>query len=281
MKKIIIIAIMAAVAVSCNINMYGPESRNNRNGYALAKYSEEILDKFAVSQTDNLIYLMALDEFLKLSPEEQSKPQWAEFKSKIEHYSETAFRITSKGIRLDTKGLSLTEPGTSWLIEVIDDWNFCGIDGSYNYWLGNFGNIPGHSNYIRISCTAENKYEITDGEGGKEVMLLEIEAIPSQHGGYDFSATGSGKILANKRELSAAYKLSDLYYRKHRSDVDGTGNSSVTVSYEIEALNLRLETFHKGLALDWCEIFKSSEDDGPEYSSNLEFNEEDYYNYRY
>ncbi len=267
---------MAAAAVSCRIDPYGYENHNDRTGNTLIRYSEGILDKFGVAQTRNLIYLLTLDEFLKLSPEEQDKKQWENFKSNLEHYSDTYFRIKSRGIKLDTRGLSLIEPGTSWIMEVIDDYNFTGNTGHRRDWVGNFGSIPGHSNIFRITCTAENQYEIIDEVGGKEIMVLSLEAIPSPYGGFDFTGGGSGKILANKRGLSATYSLPEIYYRKYRVDEDGTGNSSVTVEYKAESLNLKVYTYHNNEPLDWCELIKTA-DEEMEYRTNLEIVEEDYY----
>ncbi len=268
MKRTIILAIAVLAAASCTIDPYSYYvNDNNRTGNKLAKYSGEILDKFGIVPVEDIIYMLTLDEFLKLTEEEQNQPQWANFKSNLEHYTDTYLRIPSKGISVDTRGLSLTEPGNSWTMEIFDQYSYLGYSGYHQNMLGYFSDIPGHSNIRRISCTAENEYEIYD-EKGKESMNISLEAIPSPHGGYDFTGSGSGNILANKRGLSAEYSLQEIYYRKYRYDEDGTGNSSVTVDYNVESLLLKVYTYHNGQSLDWCEVSKKA--DGPmEYRSNL------------
>ncbi len=258
-------------AVSCKIDQYGTDAKdNNRTGNNLAQYSGEILEAFGTKPIESLIYLLTLDEFLKLTPEEQNRISWSDFRSKLEHYTDTYFRIPSKGIKVDTRGLSLTEPGTSWTMEVFDHYSYMGYTGYYysDSILGYYSNIPGHSGIMRIRCTGENMYEITD-EKGEDIMILTLEAIPSPYGGYDFTGSGSGKILENKRRLSSEYSILEIYYRKYRTDEDGTGNSSVTVKYSPESLNMKVYTYHEGKALDWCELIKTADGD-MEYRSNLE-----------
>ncbi len=258
MKRSIIIAIIATAATSCTISSFYETDRNNRDSRNIIEYSKEVLDKFGIGQTSNLIYLQTLDQYLKLTQEEQNQPEWANFKSKIEHYTDTYLRIPSRGIIVDTRGLSFTEPGTSWTMEITDDYDFMGYEGYHHSLLGSFGRIPGHSGIFRITCTGENTYEIIDEAGGKDIMFLSIEAIPSPYGGCDFTGSGSGRILENKRGLSATYTISEIYYRKHRIDEDGTGNSSVTVTYDTESLQFRLDTYHNGQELDWCELTKKT-----------------------
>ncbi len=272
MKRIILLAVTAVATASCIVDPYDYKNENTRNGNTLLEYSEDVLEKFGVSQICALNYLLTLDEFLKLSPEEQNKHEWANFRSGIEHYTETYFRIPSRGIKVDTKGLSLREPETSWMMEVIGDYSFSSHNRDYRNWVGNFSSIPGHCEFLRVTCISENKYEIIDDKGGREIMVLSLEAITSEHGGYDFSATGSGKILANKRGLSASYSIPEIYYRKYRVDEDGTGSSSVTVCYTIESLSFRVDTYYKDEQLDWCEITKAADED-MEYSSNLDISD--------
>ncbi len=267
---------MAAAAVSCTIDPYGYDNgTNHRTGNNLIEYSEDILNRFGTALTEDLIYLLTLDEFLKLTPEEQNQIQWSEFKSKIEHYTDTYLRIPSRGIVIATRGLSLTEPGNSWTMEIIDFYSYNESGSDTRFSIGYYGEVLGHSKIRRITCTEENRYEIID-EKGKDIMSLELEAIPSPYGGYDFTGSGSGKITGNEKGLSAEYSLFELYYRKHRTDSDGTGNSSVTVTYSPESLNLRVYTYHDGEALDWCELVKTA-DSEIEYRSNLEYIEDRYY----
>ncbi len=277
MKKILTFILTAFAAASCcSIYPYEDVESNNRNGRKLVRYSEEILDRFCTAQADALNYMLTLNEFLKLSEEEKNDIRWEGFRSEIEHYSETYFRISPRGIKLETKGLSLTDPGTSWIMEIIDEYYFMGDSQDYYDWsYDRFQNFPGHSNFIRISCTARDRYEITD-EKGKEIMIVSLEAIPSKFGGYDFSGSGSGSVIPNRRELSATYSISDFYYRRHRIDSDGTGNAAVAISYNVESANVRLDTFHHGKPLDWCEIIMTK-DKETEYRSNLEIRDEPLY----
>ncbi len=275
MRTTILVAFAALAVSACSINPYGYNGHNDRNANNLIRYSEDVLDLFGTHIADDLIYMLTLDEFIKLTPEEQADIKWEGFRSKLEHYTDSYIHVPSKGLKIDTREASLTEPGNSWTYEITIEYYY--YDDHYPKILGKSEKIPGHSNFRRITCTAENQYEIID-ENGKDIMYLTLEAIPSPYGGYDFTGSGAGKILADNKGLSADYSILELYYRKHRIDEDGTGNSSVTVSYEVESLDIKVYTYHNNEPLDWCELIKTS-DSKTEYRSNLEYIEDRYYYY--
>ncbi len=275
MRTTIVALTALAVSACYTITPNGYENESNRNANNLIKYTEEILDQYGTHLADDLIFMLTLDEYMKLTPEEQADIRWANFRSNLEHYTESYMNVPSKGLKIDTRGESLTEEGTSWIYEVASYYSYAGYNGYNPRILEDGDEVPGHSNFRRITCIAENQYEIID-EKGKDIMYLTLEAIPSPYGGYDFTGSGSGKILANNRGLSADYSILELYYRKYRVDEDGTGSSSVTVSYEAESLDIRVYTYHNGEALDWCELIKTA-DSEIEYRGNLEYIEDRLY----
>ncbi len=267
MKKYIILAIMALSTTACVID--DGEGNSGRTGYRLMQYSGNMLNKFVNVPTEDLIFLLTLDEFISLGEEEQNSSEWEKFRAGIEHYSNTQLRIQSKGLKVDTRGVSLRTPGSWWIITIYDDYRHSNNSGYDYYRYDQYSTAEGHSEYKRITCTAPDKYEIIDEKGGREMMLLSIEAIPSTYGGYDYSCTGSGMIAENEKGLSSRYELSEFYYKRYSFAEDGTGNSSTTVTYETESLNFRVDTYYKGKALDWCGL--TVENHGEvQYSGNLE-----------
>ncbi len=266
MKRIILLGLIAAAAVSCDVN--SGDSFSHRTGNNLIGYTKNIYDKFVECPTEDLIYLLTLNEFIQLSPEEQNRTEWANFKSTIEHYSETYMRIGSKGITVETGGLPLTEPGNSWIVTVISSGKDNESSGWDEYWYDGYSTAYGHGDTKLITCAAKDEYEIIDMKGGKEPMYLHLAATPSEYGGYDFSGNGSGQFAANDRGVSSRYELNEFYFKKYKTYQDGTGNSTVTMKYLSETFHIRVDTYHNGKELDWCELYKNPEKIG--YDTNLE-----------
>ncbi len=249
MKRIILLALTLLAATSCVIDSY--DNRSDRNGRNLKNYGDNIFGTFVEVPANDLIFMLVLDEFIQLPEEDRNMPEWETFRSRLEHNSATMITVPSMGIRIDTKGVSLRTPGNSWMMEVTDEYTH-----SYNhrygyYWFDESATVPGHSGTRLITCTDENRYEIIDGKSGSEMMNISLAAVPSQYGGFDFTGTGSGMISENKNGISSTYEVKNFYYKRYRRAEDGTGNSSVTVSYSTESIEFRLDTYHKGQPLDW------------------------------
>ncbi len=274
MKRAIILAFMALTTVSCVID--DGMGNNSRTGYNLLDYSENILKKFVKIPVEDVAFMLTLDEFMQLDEEQQNSPEWAGFKGGIEHYSNTLLRIPSKGITVDTRGVSLRTPGKWWRITITDDYRHSTNSGYDYYWFDQFSTAPGHSGEMRLTCTSTDKYELIDEKVGKDIMQLSIEVVPSVYGGYDFSCMGSGRMAENENGLSSEYEVQEYYYKRYSFTEDGTENSSHIVLYQTEALVFRVDTYHKGEALDWCEL--NIENHGQmTYSGNLELNNRFYY----
>ncbi len=267
MKKYIILAVMALSATACVID--DGVDNSGRTGYGLMQYSGNMFNKFVKAPAEDLIFLLTLDEFISLDEEEQGNEGWANFRAEIEHYSNTLLKIPSKGMKVDTRGVSLRTPGSWWAITIYDEYLHSKDSGYDYYWNYQYSSTPGHGEIMRITCTAADRYEIIDDKGGRETMFLSVETVPSAYGGYDYSCSGSGMIAENENGLSAEYELSEFYYKKYSFTADGTGNSSTIVSYEIETLDFRMDTYLDGEALDWCGL--TVENHGAvQYSGNLE-----------
>ncbi len=275
MKRIILLALTLLAATSCVLDSY--ENKSNRNGRNLKNYADNIFGSFVEVPVNDLIFMLVLDEFLQLPEEEKNAPEWEVFRSRLEQNSATKITVPSKGIAIDTKGTGIKTPGSYWLIEITDVYNHSyDYRYGYYYWYESDHIAPGHSKIQRITCTAENQYHITDDKGGSEIMNLVLTAVPSQYGGFDFSGTGSGIIAENDNSLSATYEFQNFYYKRYRQTDDGTGNSSVTVSYSTESLEFRLDTYHKGLALDWY-MLNISPGEEIKYDSNLPYDSQNIY----
>ncbi len=266
MKRIIISAMTALAAVSCVID--DGDGNERRTGQNLLAYSETVFSDLVIAPTEYLNYLLVLDEFLQLTEDEKGSPEWATFKSELEIIKETCVRVPEKGFIVNTAGKSIRTPGNSWSIirygNFIQSWE----SGNYYNWVGPDSDRSDGERMLLLTCTAADRYEITDEKGGREFMQLSYEAIPSPEGGYDFSCSGSGKTEETPKGMSSRFELSDFYYQRYRITADGTGHSSVTISYSTEVVEFRLDTYHHGRALDWCE-FKKTRDGIMEIGSNL------------
>ncbi len=248
---------MALACISCVIDdSYESSGRNGRN---LLMYSENLMNAFVKMPTEELSYLLVLDEFLKLNTEQQSSPEWASFKSGIEFTGNNTMYISSRGIAVNTGGASLKTPGNHWMVISNSTYVHSWSSGDYYNWVGENADNSGQVSYKRISCTEEDCYEITDENGGKESMYLQIEATESSVGGYDFSCSASGSSKENSKGLSSSYEVSDFRYIRQRITEDGTGHSTVIFSYSIDSFKMRVDTYHKGQALDWCELKRTQE----------------------
>ncbi len=267
MKKYIILAIMALSATACVID--DGVDNSGRTGYRLMQYSVNMFNKFAKVPADDLIFMLTLDEFISLNEDEQNSDGWAKFRAEIEHYSNTLLKVPSKGMKIDTRGVSLRTPGSWWTITIYDGYRHSVNSGSDYYWNDRYPDAEEYGDVIRITCTAPDRYEIIDEKGGRETMLLTVEAVPSAYGSYDLSCSGSGSTARNKNGISAGYELSEFYFKRYSFSDDGTGNSSTTVTYEIETLDFRVDTYLDGEALDWCGLTVENHG-GIQYSGNLE-----------
>ncbi len=255
---------MALAAVSCEIST----QTTNRTGNNLLEYTMNIYDKFAKCPAEDLSLLLTLDEYMKLPEEEQNKPEWDNFRSKLEHYSDTYMKIRSKGITVDTRGVSLRETGSYWLITVINQSKDSESSGYDKYWFDQYSTAPGHGEVKQVTCTGKDQYEIIDVKGGKDAMFLSLTALPSQYGGYDFTGNGSGQIARNEKGISSKYVLDQFIYNKVISTEEGTGGTTVTTRYQTSEFHIRLDTYNNGNALDWCELYMKPGESG--YDTNLE-----------
>ncbi len=237
MKRIILYALAAMLAVSCDIN--SPDNVSHRTGLNLFEYSRNIFDKFVLCPTEDLAILLTLDEFMKQTPQEQAGPQWDDFRSKIEHYSDTRIRISSYGIIVDTRGVSLSTPGNNWIITVFDARKDSQNSEYDYYWFEQYATAPGHGKLKQVGCVGENEYEIIDVAGGREAMVLSLTASRSEMGGYVFSGSGSGSIGANDKGMGSRYVLAEFQYRDKQT----------------EGMHLRVDTYLYDKAMDWCEIY--------------------------
>ncbi len=257
---------MALAATSCE---FESKDESGRTGYNLAKYTENILQKFLVIPSEDLRFMLTLDEYLSLTPEEQNLPDWEIFRAEITHYTSTLLRIKYKGISIETGGKSLRTPGNYWIMTLVDSDGYSADGGYYYHANDQYDSTPGHGPVKRITCVAENEYEITDEKGGREMMCIFLETVPCEGGGYDLSGSVTGKIGRNDRGLSADFKATEFYSKRLTQSSDGTGNSSVKVWYETINLDFELNTYHNGSQLDWCRITEIP-GKGYEISSNLE-----------
>ncbi len=233
----IILGLLALAAVSCDINSY--ENRSHRNGIELVRYSERVLSEFVARPAGDLDFLLVLNKFQNLSPEEQNELVWDDFRSMVEHYTDTYMRIPSMGMTVDTRGVSISVPGNYWMVNVTDRYR-------------DYYDALGHGTEKRVTCIGEDEYEIMDVKGGKDAMILSFRARPAGFVSYELSGSGSGGFAENEKGLSSKFVLNDFVYK------DG-----------VTAVHIRVETFHKGSGLDWCEIRKKK-DGVMEYESNLD-----------
>ncbi len=248
MKRIIILTFIALSSVSCVID--NGESNNWRTNERLLKYSENLLNTSVITPVKQLNYLLVLDTYLKLTEEEQNGADWEEFRGQIEQVKENILRIADRNLIVDTKGVQLTVPGNFWTISNISQSHY---QGGY-IWAGEESGT--WLNSKKIHCTETDKYEITYTEKVEENIRLNIEAIQSSTGGYDFSVNGNGKTKETEDGIHSEYEVFDFYYERHRKAEDGTGNSAVSISYSIESFKFDVHIFKNAEELDWCKLSK-------------------------
>ncbi len=269
MKKILLFAFFALTAVSCTIETYDWE--NDRNWSNLKSYTDNVFLQFAVTPARDLALLLEVEDFMNLSEEEQKSEKWSDVRSKIQHYSETLLRIPSLGMNVDTWGVSLDVPGNYWLIEVYESYTHSNHSGYDYYYYDKYTSAPGHSTSKRVTCIEEGVYEVTDNKK-TGVMEFTVTAIPSTDGGYDLIGGCTGSIIENENGLSSVFNFDEFYYKRQLVYVDCMNGDPVpTVIWQVEKLHGRIENFHNGSLLDWCEIsIDLSKSPEPVYTSNME-----------
>ncbi len=256
-------------AVSCTIETYDWE--NDRNWNNLKSYTDNIFVQFSVLPARDLVSLLDVNDYMQLSEEEQSSPEWADVRSKIQHYSETLLRIPSLGMNVDTRGVSLSDPGNYWLIDVYEQNAHNNLRWYDYYFYDHYTSAIGHGTSKRVTCVWETGYEITD-EKNDEVMKFSAIAVPSAEGGYDLYGNCIGRILPNEKGLSSTFNITEFLYKKYSGySTSFDGEKIPMVEYQMDKACVRVATYQGETLLDWCGlVHDTSKDPTDTYTSNME-----------